>query len=96
MVFKINAANTNFNFSIINGKQTIKKILFFSHNNFNSLEHSRFATLIRITNINLTINDKDYLNMLFDRDYLAYEVLHKNFNMIGADINAGSLIPYNY
>ena len=44
-------------------------------------------TPIRITNINLTINDKDYFNMLVDRDYLAYELLRENFNMMGTDVN---------
>ena len=94
--FEITAANRNFNFLITNGKQAIKKILFFVHANFDSQEHSRFMTDIEITNINLTINDKDYFNMMVDRDYLAYELLRENFNMMGTDVNTGSLIPFNY
>ena len=93
--FNITVANRNFNFLLTNGKQAISKMLFFVHNNFNSQQHSRFMTNFIINNINITINDKDYFNMLVDDDYVAYKMLLENFNMMGSDYNTGSVIPYS-
>ena len=93
--YNITAANRNFNFLLTNGTQAISKMLFFVHRNFDSQQHSRFMTNVAINNINITINDRDYFNMLVDDDYVAYKMLQDNFNMMGHDYNTGSVIPYN-
>ena len=81
--YNITAANRNFNFLLTNGTQAISKMLFFVHRNFHSQQHSRFMTNVAINNINITINDRDYFNMLVDDDYVAYKTLQDNFNMMG-------------
>ena len=91
--YNINAANGNFNILLTNGMEVISKMLFLVHNNFNSQHDSRFMTNIAINNVNLTINDTDYFNILVDDDYVAYKMLQENFNMMGSDYNTGCIIP---